>query len=75
MDVHTLNTFLRPILTVTSVWNTGETGDIHSTGLLRKVYWICPIKPALFDRNSENDVNRLYNKFGLNRMARHSLQY
>ena len=21
--------FLRPILTVTSVWNTGETGDIH----------------------------------------------
>ena len=23
-------TFLRPILTVASVWNTGETGDIHS---------------------------------------------
>ena len=29
MDVPTLNLFLRPILTVTSVWNTGETGDIN----------------------------------------------
>ena len=26
----TLNTFLRPILTVTSVWNTGESGDIYT---------------------------------------------
>ena len=29
MDVPTLSLFLRPILTVTSVWNTRETGDIH----------------------------------------------
>ena len=29
MDVPTLSFFLRPILNVTSVWNTGETGDIH----------------------------------------------
>ena len=30
MDVPTLSTFLRLILTVTSVWNSGETGDIHN---------------------------------------------
>ena len=30
MDVPTLSAFLRPILTVTSVFNTGETGDINS---------------------------------------------
>ena len=29
MYVPTLSMFLRPILTVTAVWNTGETGDIH----------------------------------------------
>ena len=29
MDVPTLSLFLRPILTVTSVWNTGETGDMN----------------------------------------------
>ena len=28
MDVIILDAFLRPILTVTAVWNTGETGDI-----------------------------------------------
>ena len=28
MDVPTLSTFLMPILTVTSVWNTGETGNM-----------------------------------------------
>ena len=28
MDVPTLSSFLRPILTFTSVWNTGETSDI-----------------------------------------------
>ena len=27
MDVPTLSTFLRPILNVTTVWNTGGTGD------------------------------------------------
>ena len=27
MDVPTLSTFLSPILTIASVWNTGETGD------------------------------------------------
>ena len=27
MDVPTLNLFLRPIITLTTVWNTGETGD------------------------------------------------
>ena len=31
MDVHTLSTFLSPILTVASVWNTGETGEINVT--------------------------------------------
>ena len=29
MDVPILSTFLSPILTVASVWNTGETGDIY----------------------------------------------
>ena len=29
MDVHTLKLILRPILTDTSVWNTGETGNIN----------------------------------------------
>ena len=28
MDALTLGTFLSPILTVTTVWNTGETGDM-----------------------------------------------
>ena len=30
MDVPTLSTFLRLILIVTTVWNTGETGDINT---------------------------------------------
>ena len=30
MDVPILILFLRPILTVTSVWNTGETGDMYN---------------------------------------------
>ena len=29
MDALTLSTFLSPILTVTTVWNTGETGEIY----------------------------------------------
>ena len=29
MDAFTLGTILSPILTVTTVWNTGETGDIN----------------------------------------------
>ena len=29
MNVPTLKLVLRPILSVTSVWNTGETGDIY----------------------------------------------
>ena len=29
MDVAILNMFLSPILTVTTIWNTVETGDIH----------------------------------------------
>ena len=29
MDIPTMSSFLRPILTVTSVWNTEETGDIN----------------------------------------------
>ena len=33
MDVPTFSTFLRPILTVTTVWNTGGTGDIHRLGV------------------------------------------
>ena len=31
MGVPILSTFFRPILTVTTVWNTGETGDINRT--------------------------------------------
>ena len=34
MDVPTLTTFLRPILTVTTVLNTGETGDMNSSATL-----------------------------------------
>ena len=30
MDVPILIEFLKPIFTVTTVWNTGETGDINS---------------------------------------------
>ena len=33
MDALTLSTFLSPILTVTTVWNTGETGDINNSDL------------------------------------------
>ena len=35
MDALTLGTFLSPILTVTTVWNTRETGDIdkYKTGI------------------------------------------
>ena len=29
MDVPTLRMFLSPILAAASIWNTGETGDIH----------------------------------------------
>ena len=29
MDVPTLGAFLRPMFTVTTVWNTGGTGDIN----------------------------------------------
>ena len=35
MDALTLGMFLSPILTVTTVWNTGETGDIHICDLNR----------------------------------------
>ena len=31
MDVPIAIEFLRPILTVTTTWNTGETGDIYTT--------------------------------------------
>ena len=34
MDALTLGTFLSPILTITTVWNTGETGDINTTLLV-----------------------------------------
>ena len=34
MDALTLDTFLSPILTVTTVRNTGETGDIDFSALL-----------------------------------------
>ena len=32
---HRLKLVLRPILTVTSVWNTGETGDINSLLIIK----------------------------------------
>ena len=35
MDALTLDTFFSPILTVTTVWNAGETGDINSINLVR----------------------------------------
>ena len=38
MDVPTLSLFLRPILTVTSVWNAGETGEIYSLKWLGYFY-------------------------------------
>ena len=31
MDALTLGTFFGPILTVTTVWNTGETGDMNAS--------------------------------------------
>ena len=31
MDVIILDALYNPILTVATVWNTGETGEIHST--------------------------------------------
>ena len=38
MDVLTLSFFLRPIPTVTSVWNTGETVDIYGQSLVKNTY-------------------------------------
>ena len=38
-NVPTLSMFLRPILTVTLVWNTGETGDIYAP-YLNGNFWI-----------------------------------
>ena len=35
MDVPTLDWVLRPILTVTIVWNTGETGDIFTVSIFK----------------------------------------
>ena len=35
MDVPTLYWVLRPILTVTTVWNTGETGDITDVNTMQ----------------------------------------
>ena len=47
MDVPTLKLVLKPILTVTSVWNTGETSDINRSKKvvsgekkLRRTAWI-----------------------------------
>ena len=42
MDVPTLKLVLRPILTVTSVCNTGETGDIQEFLILQHAAQICP---------------------------------
>ena len=36
MDALTLGRFLSPILSVTTVWNTGETGDINITSFIEK---------------------------------------
>ena len=43
MDALTLGIFLSPILTVTTVWNTGETGDIHDCCILI----LCPARQEL----------------------------
>ena len=52
MDVIILNSLLRPILTVTTVWNTGETGDmyppIHGPA--------CPSTPIPFSSTPNLDV-------------------
>ena len=42
IDVLTLGTFLSPILTVTTEWNTGETGDIKT-----KVQKVCHSDPHI----------------------------
>ena len=41
MDTLTLNTFLSPILSVTSVWNTGETGDINVVPVCTREMNVC----------------------------------
>ena len=35
MDALTLGTFLSPIVTVTTVWNTGDTGDMNTRMVIR----------------------------------------
>ena len=39
MDVTILSVFLRPILTVASVWNTGQTGDIFYSGVYSIIFY------------------------------------
>ena len=46
MDVTILNLFLRPIVTVTYVWNTEETGDIY---ILKRDLSLGPFEPTLFE--------------------------
>ena len=48
MDVPTLNTFLSPMFTVTTVWNTGEPGDIYPCP-----YTVFVINPFLFSYSGE----------------------
>ena len=53
MNVATLSTFLSPILTIASVWNTGETGDIICRKTTRKNYWILTFSSQVFPGKRE----------------------
>ena len=50
MDVHTLSTFLSPILTVASVWNTGETGDMFNAFGRKQKGCIVRVECTLYTR-------------------------
>ena len=62
MDVPTLSAFLRPIITVTSVFNTGETGDINS---LAEVSLQLNVQINISLQNNNNN-NRFKVNFGKN---------
>ena len=51
MDDPTLRLFLRQILTVTSVWNTGETDDIYTLILSECMYGLLSFQIFIYLKN------------------------
>ena len=75
MDVHTLSTFLSPILTVASVWNTGETIDMNNqpslypTTNLNQSFWIQLNKLNSYPDSTIFTLKTMGESFSLNRIG------